>query len=594
MPHDITALLEPIAGENPGGASLRYDPLYEQIRVARIEEDDLPAGGWERERKTADYALVVRLASEALSKRSKDLQIAAWLVEALLKRESFGGLATGLRVMHSLVQDFWDHLYPEMEEEDDLEFRAAPLEWVGQYLDRAVRVTPIDTAGHTIAQLRESRTVGFESDASTYEARDARKAAIAAGKTTGEEFDAGFGATSKAWYKQLIADIDASLEALDALDLVCQDRFGYSAPRLSPLRDAIAEVRQEVQPLLAKKLEADPDPIEEAAPPPEAAAAEPAGDVVAYGAVPSAAPAAAVSTAPVPKTRADAEGRLAVVARYVRAEAPTDPASYLLLRGFRWGELRSGDGRIDPRVLVAPTGEVRTRLRSLLLDGQWRELLETAEEAMATPCGRGWLDLQRYAVTACEALGGEYGRVAAAIRGQLRLLLKDLPGLAAMTLTDDAPAANPETLAWLRAEGLLADGIDAPVMAPQTFRRDPVEAAEELVRAKQPQKAVELLMREAQQERSARNRFLRRSQAASIMVESGLEPVALPVLQQLSEQIQKHTLEEWEDGETIARALGLLYRCLLKLGANSSMTQELYLRICRLDPVQAMQLPPTQ
>ena len=38
-------LLEPIAGDNPAGASVRGEMVYQQIRTARIEEDDVPAPG---------------------------------------------------------------------------------------------------------------------------------------------------------------------------------------------------------------------------------------------------------------------------------------------------------------------------------------------------------------------------------------------------------------------------------------------------------------------------------------------------------------------------------------------------------------------
>ncbi|HEX9109289.1 MAG TPA: type VI secretion system domain-containing protein, partial [Longimicrobiales bacterium] len=238
--------------------------------------------------------------------------------------------------------------------------------------------------------------------------------------------------------------------------------------------------------------------------------------------------------------------------------------------------------------LVAPSTEVRTRLKTLLLAERWRELLEVGEEAMAGPAGRAWLDLQRYTVAACDALAGEHARIGAAVRSELRGLLRDLPAIVSTTLTDDTPSANGDTLAWLRAEGLLADGGDAAPIS--LLRGDPLHQAQQLARAGQAQKAVDLLMREASQERSARGRFLRRSQAATIMVESGMDAVALPILQQLVEQVQRFSREEWEESDTVTRTLGLLYRCLNRLQGANATTQELYLRICRLDPMYALQL----
>ena len=84
------------------------------------------------------------------------------------------------------------------------------------------------------------------------------------------------------------------------------------------------------------------------------------------------------------------------------------------------------------------------------MEGNWAEVLENAEQAMSLPCGRGWLDLQRYAVRACEALGSEYEPVAAGIRSELKILLADYSDLLNSSLMDDTPAANAETQTWLR------------------------------------------------------------------------------------------------------------------------------------------------
>ena len=131
-------LLNPIAGENPSGQNLRYAPVYDKIKEARREDDDAAQGDWKRERKVADWPLVVKTAGETLATKSKDLQLAAWLTEALLKTQGVGGLRDGLDLLKGLIEGFWDTLYPEIED-GDLEMRAAPLDWVGGRLDRAVK-----------------------------------------------------------------------------------------------------------------------------------------------------------------------------------------------------------------------------------------------------------------------------------------------------------------------------------------------------------------------------------------------------------------------------------------------------------------------
>src|SRR5258708_26951032 len=98
-------LLTPIPGENPGGPDIRYDsefPIYDQVKEARRQDDGLSQGDWQRERKVADYARVIRLTQDALATKTKDLQLAAWLVEAQLRVEGFAGLPGGMTLWHGL------------------------------------------------------------------------------------------------------------------------------------------------------------------------------------------------------------------------------------------------------------------------------------------------------------------------------------------------------------------------------------------------------------------------------------------------------------------------------------------------------------
>src|SRR5579864_9536806 len=168
-------LLAPIAGTRPGGIELRYDPIYGKIKEARREDIDAPQGEWQHERKTADWPLVVKLAQDALKSKSKDLQLAAWLTEAQLRREGFAGLRAGVELLSGMLEQYWEHLYPEIED-GDAEMRAAPLEWVGSKLDVAVRLAPLDKDGHGFSRYLESRTIPTEEEAGQdYGKRDARK-----------------------------------------------------------------------------------------------------------------------------------------------------------------------------------------------------------------------------------------------------------------------------------------------------------------------------------------------------------------------------------------------------------------------------------
>ncbi len=586
-------LLNPIAGDNPAGVDLRYDPIYEKIKEARREDDDAPQGEWQRARKVADWPLVIKLAGDALATRSKDLQLAAWLGEAMLRREGFGSFRGMLDVTRGLLDTFWDTVYPEIED-GDLEMRAAPLEWIGLKLDLPAKMAALNRAGHSYLQYAEARSIGTEQEAENDAAKRAKRdEAVAAKKPTIEEFDKAFADTPKTFVKQLASDVAATIESLLALDDFARDKFGDAAPSFLKLRETLEEVQRVVGQLLDRKLEQDPDPVEAA---PAAAEAGPEASGAALGAASDGA--RVLSAEPV--DRNDAASRVISAARFLRRTEPLSPSSYLMLRALRWGELRAAGSNPDPKLLEAPTTQMRTQLRGLMLDSAWDQLLETAETVMGTPVGRGWLDLQRYSLIACQALGDDYAIVSSAVRGELRALLGAIPSLPSMALMDDMPTATGATLQWLRDEKIIGgddEGADdaavaSPALVSTEAReregRAGLERAAAEVRAGRPEKAIEQLMRALDREKTRRGRFLRQAELARIMVDAGFVQVAQPILQELMADIEAHKLDEWEAGELVARPMALMYRCLEKLDGDSSMRQDLYTRIARLDPLQAI------
>jgi type VI secretion system ImpA family protein len=83
---DADTLLSPISGDDPTGPSLRYEGTYDLIAGLRREDDPtLAQGVWKTELKRADWPRVAQTCVNALERQSKDLQIAAWLLEAWLR-----------------------------------------------------------------------------------------------------------------------------------------------------------------------------------------------------------------------------------------------------------------------------------------------------------------------------------------------------------------------------------------------------------------------------------------------------------------------------------------------------------------------------
>lgn len=600
-------ILAPIPGGNPSGESLEYAPVYDQIKEARREDDDAPQGDWQRARKTADWKVVVQLAGDALATKSKDLQLAAWLTEGLLKRESFAGLRAGLELNKALVETFWDTLYPAVED-GDLDYRATPLEWIGSRLNDAVRQAPLTKSGYSFFKFQESRAVGYEEDgADNPKKAEARETAIAEGKLSAELFDKSVKETSKDFYQKTVEQLDASLEALRALGEICDQKFGNYSPSFIKLREAVEEVRHTANGFYQQKRK-EAGELDEPVEAPQAEEEEPAEPV----AVGSSGVAAAPARAPARKTIAGIEpadkeevpARLAAIAKFLREQDGYDPAPYLLLRGFRWGELRKGGSSPDPTLLEAPSTQVRTQLKKAIMDSDWPAAIEACETAMAQPCGRAWLDLQRYAVTALEAYG--YPEIAAAIKSEVRALLKDIPGLRTATLMDDTPTANSDTQAWLEqiiaeaggsaattpASAMRDEGDEEPFPEGEAAPPDAYDLALQALRERRSKDAVEILAVEIGHQSSGRGRFRRKQQLAEICVEVGQLAVAQAILEELLGEIDEHKLEDWESADAVAYPLTMLLKCLGKLDGEAAVRQQIYHRICRLDPVQALACKP--
>jgi type VI secretion system protein ImpA len=612
-------LLNPISADNPTGKNLRFDPLYDKIREARREDRPDAQGEWQIERRYADWPLTIKLINDALATKTKDLQLAVWLAQALLRREGIQGFREALVLIQKLLETFWEGIHPEIED-GDLEIRRAPLEWLGTDSDRdwpvrpttALKFVPLTSGGLTFAQFMETREVGTEDAADTWDKQNARKAKIDEGKTAPEVFDKDFDATPKAFYVELEQTFDGTLDVLGQIEQFCDEKFGDDTPSLNELKNVLTDVRQAVHTLLVRKREKEPDPVavEEAVqaetgegPLPdgrgsvqaETGQAETGGQAKAY---PTGAARTGAPLAPLPGSWEDAVARVVSAAKFMRQQDACSPAPYLMLRGLRWGELRASGPHIDPGTLAEPPQEIRQSLKRASLDLKWGDVLEIAETAMGMECGRGWLDLQRYVARACQELGGYYEAVRRAVIGELASLLERYPELPDLTMMDDLPTANAETLAWIKKQVLPKPGPaggqrEEASQAAGNGTASPsrsFELAMQAHRSGRPEVCALLLAREIAQETSGRERFQRKVQLARLCQAAGNEAMALTLLQEAVAEIEQKRLEEWEPREALTYALGLFYRCLVKSDGSPDERERVYAWICRLDPLEAMKL----
>jgi type VI secretion system protein ImpA len=652
-------LLNPIPGDNPSGVNLRYDPVTDKIKEARREDLDVPQGEWKTALKTADYAQVIKLGSDALANRGKDLQIAVWLVDAHVHKEGFAVLAPALQFLRDLLEQFWDTLYPPIDEDGDMEVRAAPLVWLGAKLGEPLGFLPIVSGKLSWHKYQESRTVGYEADADNADKQDLRASRLSEGKVSAEQFDEAAEATPVSALRETFQQLTEAQAAVEALGEYCDMQFGDFSPSFIKTRDAIEEIAQTVRIILGRKPGGlGEDGAEESSSTDDdsfsvSTATESSSDTD-WSASASSSEAAFAE----PGDLGDVTRQLASICSFLRSRDPEDPAPYLLLRSFAWAGIMNHAPQIDHSAIEAPPSQLRVKLKRLTSESEWDQVLETTEGAMMEPYGRTWFDLQRYAVNALEQKG--FPSTARVVNNQFRILLETLPDILDINLPDDTPVANTETKNWienfviiqkvprtaLAESGDSSDSSDPfasteetptdtfsldetpsldtsswdstpestpepeaeatpePEPEPEPYEVEenpPILEAEEpppsdtsdefalalqAVREGRTAEGLGMITSILSTERSGRARFRRRTQLAHLLMAAGKGKVAQPLLDQLATEIEERRLEDWEQSEAIAYPLELLMHCLTS--ADDERRAQLYTRICRLDPVRAV------
>jgi type VI secretion system protein ImpA len=339
---DLAALLAPLPGEAPAGTDLRADSspqsLYYRLRDARadaraaeraMEADDATSAAPPQWRTVRDLGI------QAIGTHSKDLEIAAWLTEALLRGNGLIGFAAGARLMTGLVEEFWDGLFP-LPDEDGIATRVGPVGGLnGQSgegtLSQPLRRLPLfprpDGAVMQLWQFEQS------SDLAAIVDPERRQQRIDAGVVPFETVENEARAAGMAHFAALHAQLSDAAAAWRALGEALDSRAGADSPPTSRVRDILGRMADVAARFARAEGEASPDMAAGAAPSPES------GPIAL-----SAAGAAGAGVAGAIASREEALRSLAAIAEFFRRTEPLSPLSYTLQEAVRrarmsWPEL---------------------------------------------------------------------------------------------------------------------------------------------------------------------------------------------------------------------------------------------------------------
>jgi type VI secretion system protein ImpA len=111
-------MLAEISPENPCGSDVEYDPEFLELERVVNGKPDVQYGETVVAATPPDWKAAEALARSLLSK-SHDLRVAGHLARALLHRRGFSGFAESLLLIEVMLEQRWDHVYPQLDPDDD-------------------------------------------------------------------------------------------------------------------------------------------------------------------------------------------------------------------------------------------------------------------------------------------------------------------------------------------------------------------------------------------------------------------------------------------------------------------------------------------
>ncbi|WP_175783709.1 type VI secretion system protein TssA [Burkholderia ambifaria] len=312
----IGRLLAHVAPDAPCGPNLEYDADFLQLQERATPRAEQQYGDTVIPAETPDWRVVERLAI-ALSARTKDLRVAAYLARSWTEQRGMPGYADGLAVVAGLLERWWDELHPRLDADGELDPTPrmnALADVVGAHeCARAARRQPLFDGGPSVRDAERTLDGRDEAGGPAAASRDGLIAALSTARDDG---------------RVPIDAVHAALRALDTIRARVTDRLGREwSPDASDTEKALQRIAR-----------AMPTPV------PAVQESAPDGSIPA---TPAASGAAQAASAPAVSSngqawrdaevtsRDDVRIGLDKMCRYFELHEPSHPAPLLLRRAQR-------------------------------------------------------------------------------------------------------------------------------------------------------------------------------------------------------------------------------------------------------------------
>ena len=115
---EIEPLLAPLADDAPCGPALDHDPDFQALERAAAGKPEVQYGDKVYPAEPPDW-LAVFEAARALAERTRDVRLAIWLARSGARLRGLAGALNGLQLLRGLLEQYWDHVHPQLDAEDN-------------------------------------------------------------------------------------------------------------------------------------------------------------------------------------------------------------------------------------------------------------------------------------------------------------------------------------------------------------------------------------------------------------------------------------------------------------------------------------------
>lgn len=340
---DFKTILSPLSHpESSAGVFLKYSTEYDEIqKIRRDDAEFFPSSLRPTHHYHRQWIRLCEMCENILETKSKDFQVAVWLLEGLFYTQKIEGILQGIDLIKRLMEGFWEIAYPSLDE--DLEYRLSPFIWLSEkFVDKLIFMeitnpSVDETLVYTFADYLDLKRLEFLIQ-KTKNPAQIKQDAESQGKASPESFKKAKARTDISFFEALLEHVSLMEEAFQSLDKLLDQFTKNQGVSFVKLKKIIAEMKLfATEAVLEKKTESE-KPAEEA--------------------IVEELPQLPTIPVDVVYTQSSAYSELEKIAKALSDLDPRNPAPYLIRKAIVWGNMRVDDFYADIMNSGADMGQI--------------------------------------------------------------------------------------------------------------------------------------------------------------------------------------------------------------------------------------------